>query len=183
MKRKQTKAEMRVVIAKDVLLQLKKKKFIPLTGNYCLISKLSKNVRDEDQLQQELKQNNTCTVCALGACFASSVLKYNDFCVADVDLPDSTDEEVPTVAGSNVANHLRKYFTRKQLGLIEYYFERGMVTPVATEYFNFRAPQYLHDFDISDSRFGRMDDRKRMTLIMKNIIKNKGEFKHMELFK
>lgn len=103
-----TAAQKRVAIAKDVLLQIKAKKY--LTGNGYLyvvrgehVTKLSKD---------NLSSIKACHVCAIGAAAVSCIRKFNKHSI-DLRLSGS-DRLMPT---------LLDWFSREQIELIEGCFE------------------------------------------------------------
>jgi hypothetical protein len=174
-------AEKRVAIAKDVLAQIKKEVIIPQRSTYLKLN----NWRNFEETEQVNKHINKveCTCCALGSMFLSHI-KYNNHCTVE-DLLGFDSDRI-------VEKGLEQYFDSGQLVLMETAFERW-------------EQNYNEDYDegilqIEDGIFhgwtlkslglteddldkaGRLyddidDDTERLTLIMKNLIKNKGEFK------
>ncbi len=157
--KKLTTAEKRVAIAKDALAQIAVKKFVVETGNtYVGVKKLPNGATSGNQLQDELKKIPKCTVCALGACFLSSVRKFNDIKTADVLFSNEFAANTMEADGASVKVHIEKYFSCDQRQMIENAFEG----------WSYGWP-------------AKTTDTQRLTAILKNIIKNEGTFKPSQL--
>lgn len=170
-KKKLSKAQMRVAIAKDVIAALNTKHYAARSGSYisgtvALPKKKKPTVDIRPLLKKALKQ---CHVCAKGALFVSAVERYNNVSCSLYAGQTSislfgrfNDEEL-------ISDHLIEYFTRRQIDLIETAFEGDNVT--GNYEFGpdlFPAIHYVEEFP---------DAEARMIAIMKNIVKNKGTFK------
>lgn len=109
---KATPAEKRIIIAKDVIAQIEAGKYIPIKGSYF---EANCDLKEGDELQNILiKPKTKCTVCELGGLF-TSVIRINDnFKIRE----DESDVEL-----SDISKELTKYFSEKQLVLIETAFE------------------------------------------------------------
>lgn len=170
-KKKPTKAELRVEVAKDVLKHLKTLRV--LAGNTYVWSRNS-NV-DYDKPSQTIArdlQKNGCEVCALGACFLSLVALKNEF-----DFDGKT-----IFTRREITNRLRSVFSDAQMDLIEEAFERYVeATPYGAKEkrLNAFARKYRNNNTYYDT--GRGYDvvcgDRRLRAIMNNIIENKGTFK------
>ena len=68
-----TPSEKRVTLAKDVISQLKKQKLNACTGAYITIDNID-DAKDNEQLNEVLKKQGTCEVCAKGALFISHIM-------------------------------------------------------------------------------------------------------------
>lgn len=182
-----TKAGKRVMIAKDVLAQLKAEKIIAQRGSWAII-KADKPINYEDEVCNIIDaKGTTCTCCALGSMMISEI-RMNDRLIVDaVDADRDEDSEtlslwhsvgdVDSYADDEMYNEdrLRSYFSEEQIALIENAFEQG-----SGEY----SCSYTTDhLDIDDElivaeefgdRYENPEDR--LVAIMKNIIKNKGTF-------
>jgi hypothetical protein len=175
MNKKLTKAEMRVAIAKDVIAQIKAKKYNPVQGCWVIwvdgpdyddwLVDNSANCRVD--VQKYTKSIKKCNVCALGSLFVSAVNKYNN--VYGTYMTVSTDQVFDT-SETNNRSPLLRYFTINQMRLIEYTFEGGM----GAVYFD-DLKQMKGKADAFYSQYP--DDKDRLLAIMKNIIKNNGTFK------
>jgi hypothetical protein len=163
---KVSKAEQRVIIAKDALAQLKAERFIAQAGVYVgaeLFDDLEKrsDFNDDAQAKPLLLKKETvpCRVCAKGALFLSAVRKYNKATIDDIAC------DVMTVA--------ENIFGKKQFDQIEAAFEQWEET---------KSNNYEDSDGIPAPKayaFGMKynDDTERLEAILKNIIKNKGTFK------
>jgi len=162
-KTKKSKAELRIEIAKDVLKHIKAGSFRTERGTYFAV-RLKKPSRGE-QLKRVLPQAEKCTVCALGGLFYGHIIRHNGL---EIDSPETH------LHFNDLKIHKElTMFSKMQLDAIESAFERcnmsGKTPTVLIERaMNFRSK---HKIDIPDP------DSKTLTLIMKNIIKNKGTFK------
>lgn len=163
-----TKAEKRVLIAKDVLANLKADKLRVVTGNYCTF-KNQDNWNEvcsfkEGSLKKQLKAMKSkvyCEGCALGGAFQAYVMRYNNY-----DTYEGTDyfDFKPMAI-------LRKIFTKLQLDMIESAFERHNMTDDIDD--------GIKECIADSTKFGQnyeFDD-ERLVAIMENIVQNKGTFK------
>ncbi len=146
-----SKAEQRVAIAEDVIKALRIGKMIASKGGYFIVqgTRISNNVN-------EMLQDGSCEVCAVGALFASEIMKTNEI----------------VAYGTQVKSRLVKYFTRDQIQLIEAAFE---------EDYTYCSNKTSVEESIKASNFCRnklkyYNTRDSMIVIMKNIIENKGTF-------
>lgn len=159
-----SKAEKRVQIAKDVLLQIEAKRIKPQAGVY--IQAKVKNtfafgkewddpiINEKEQVQDTLK-NATCDACALGSMFICAVDRHDRLRIKNLNTfavsayPKDKNAEIE-LGGSDMYDYLSKFFSSDQLVAIEDAFEGDYK-------------------DISS-------DKKRLKAIMNNIIKNNGKF-------
>lgn len=174
-------AEQRVLIAKDVIAQLKIGSFKPISGTFFKSRQMymmgdnyfNYHVEEDNFSVQELvlsKKVNDCQCCALGSIALSCTLFKNKVKVSEIDyeLDPSYVIEGEWQSG-NSKLQLDEIFSSEQLKLIEVAFERGK--------------GYYSSYSLIDGeaarRFGRAysNHADRLIAIMKNIIKNKGEFK------
>lgn len=168
------KSEMRVAIAKDVIKQLNAEAYEAKCGGYV---EFDESMPVVGSVQKFVKKK-TCTVCALGACFVSAVRKYNE-----LNFEDLTDSYLEGgELGGEIKGHLARYFSDKQMALIETAFE-------TSAYFAERGGKYLIseketakavEFGASytsDNRLKAIMNDNRLKAIMKNVIKNDGTFK------
>ncbi len=165
MKRK-SKAEKRVEIAKDVLAQLRAEKIVASQGTYCF---LDADIQGTEELREEVK-GARCEVCALGALFMGDIRK-NDKCKGvDVGLGLEPDGFVNHYIDERaMRDRLGKLFSVKQTALIECAFEKG-IDPTNSLSENEYA---------TATAFGNRyeDSSERLRVIMRNIIRNDGQFK------
>lgn len=177
-----SKADKRVTIAKDVIAQLKAKKFVAKASHgYFNSAKVDKkidnsNVNDHFELQDVIKDRGvTCKVCGIGSLFACEVLRNDNFKIQkdyswQSDATSFIDDET-------IAKRLVGIFDRGQLDLIEAAFEKRIVNDKTNTLEDWNEdPTNLGDKALN---FGKRyhKDNDRMIAIMENIIKNKGTFK------
>lgn len=148
--KKLTKAEQRVIIAKDALKQLLSKRFIATEGVYVEGKADDKACEFADTDVQYLfldKKMPPCVVCARGALLVSAIRKYDDV---------TGDQYVwePEIAS-------KRYFSLPQLVLMEAAFEEWYYT-------SYKAASFGGQFE---------ESKDRLEAILKNVIKNKGTFK------
>jgi hypothetical protein len=169
--KKATKAQKRVMIAKDVLAQIKAKRYFAESGCWVqpnIKAACEKNLKDEDSVQELFakKKIKSCNVCALGGLFMSCINLNNNTTVEDLKKEFYIGDFV--YDDSKISNGLNRIFTQKQLMLIETYFEGSQ------GYFkgdNEKTLVFLESYD----------DDERLEMIMQNIIDNNGTFKPKKL--
>jgi plasmid maintenance system antidote protein VapI len=172
----------RVAIARDVLASLAAEKVIALTGTY--IDTLGEgpgffSLPSSEDAQVWLEDAPTCTTCALGAMMLSCVRKANNATIGMLR------------GRSNITARLAVHFDRRQLDLIETAFEQSIHVWMNSQDDYDRWPdqselrvardmfgQYLR---VARDMFGQDLARdytsdERLTIIMQNIIRNKGTF-------
>ncbi len=160
-----------VAVAKDVLKQIPKLNVT--TGIYLT---LAPNVLQEEDEGKELqpllpkllnKKTKPCKVCALGACFISHVGLFDKF-----KLPMYSSTEITS---EDFRPELRKYFGPRQLALIESAFE-CQECDIELGYGSYDGKKYKALKAAANWGDKYKDDTKRLRAIMRNIIKNAGEF-------
>jgi hypothetical protein len=169
--KKATKAQKRVMIAQDVLAQLKAKRYFAESGCWVqpnIKAACEKNLKDEDSVQElfAAKKIESCNVCALGGLFMSCINLNNNTTVEDLKKEFYIGDFV--YDDSKISNGLNRIFTQKQLILIESYFEGSQ------GYFkgdNEKTVVFLESYN----------DDERLEMIMQNIIDNDGTFKPNKL--
>ncbi len=174
--KKATKAQKRVMIAKDVLAQIKAKRYFPESGEWVkplwsddqksIDIKLDPNSSIKDAFKS--KAINSCQVCALGGLFMSCTNLNNNTTVQDMKTEYYLGEVVQD--NDKISNGLNRIFTQKQLMLIEIYFEGG------EGYF-----KGYSDENLLVTFFESFNDDERLKMIMQNIIDNNGTFKPSKL--
>ena len=180
--KKATKAQKRVMIAKDVLAQIKAKRYFAESGEWVkplwsddqksIDIKLDPNSSIKDAFKS--KAINSCQVCALGGLFMSCTNLNNNTTVQDMKTEYYLGEVVQD--NDKISNGLNRIFTRKQLMLIETYFEGGEgYFKGYSEYFSYSDEKLLVTF------FKSYHDDERLKMIMQNIIDNNGTFKPSKL--
>jgi len=176
--KKATKAEKRVMIAKDVLAQIKANRYIAESGTWVDANWNIRNEIDGTESVQKLfadRTIETCNVCALGGLFMSCTNLNNNTCVSDINYGGEGTEIGERIQdGDTLSNGLNKIFSKKQLQLIEVYFEKGDGW--------FGEDGYTGNYIGEDSRHVEYfndaypDDDERLVEIMKNIVANDGTF-------
>jgi len=175
--KKATKAQKRVMIAKDVLAQIKAKRYFPESGEWVeplwsgdqksMDIKLNPNSSIKDAFKS--KAINSCRVCALGGLFMSCTNLNNNTTVQD--LKDETYIGDLVADDDKISNGLNRIFTQKQLMLIEIYFEGSQ------GYFR----DNLSSDEKAETFLENYSDDERLEMIMQNIIDNNGTFKPSKL--
>jgi len=169
----------RVMIAKDILLQLDAKKLVAEQGRYVSISSLYE-FDDTQDIKANYSKIKECPVCALGACLMATTKFNNHLKFGDIG---------PTVSYMNtskVSFVLQELFSDEQLLLIECAFE-GMITgesSYASQTFgtNLPADEFKKAYDFANkfrekySIDAKNTSTLKMEAIMNNIIQNKGTF-------
>lgn len=181
-KKRLTKSQMRVAIAKDVLAQMKAKKIIADTGCWVydpkmgymetymdgLIDKFLDDPKNdcceftEFHAKDFTSKVNKCKVCALGSIFVSAANLYDNI-VLDTRDPSDVFDSIKT-------SPLTKYFSADELLMIESSYEGQ--DGACFDDLNIKEAGLANAYYISFK-----NDKDRLAAIMKNIIRNKGYFK------
>lgn len=170
-----TKTEKRIEIAKDVIAKLKNLDIYARRGDYVFgLIDYTNCELPTGQIQAYLKDRQICEACALGSLFVSLVLKENE--ITFNELRDSNAIIGGQVLGKKIRSYLEKYFSLKQLVMIECAFEgwgkdscelptcikfvleQGELEKCYSFYLNYDSPNSI------------------LLAIMQNIIDNKGIF-------
>lgn len=182
-----TNAEKRVLIAKDVIAQIKREKYLAQPGLFISDSVWeaiggssygSYDVDPDNPNRGEVllkfieEKEKNCEVCALGGAFVSAV-KLFDKC--------SRDDIVREDSRATTHEYLKRWFSNDQMNLIESAFEGGPFVGVNGD----EEAEYDEDGneiipkDIKKAiAFGEryQDAGERLMGIMRNIVRNKGTF-------
>lgn len=155
---KASEAQRRVMIAEDALHQLKVRRFVATPGTYVDATDLAEEAKLKDDIQLNTLLHNPalkspCDVCARGALLLSAVKFRND---VTIDPEGGTSEE----------SFVREFQDNDQLYIIEHAFEDEAYEDDGQSW----AEKHLSSKE-------RKDPDKRLELILKNIIRNKGTFK------
>lgn len=162
--------EKKILVAKDVLAQLKIGKYIAEigkyiaeTGNYCVLDIDLKNREDLD-VKSNFSKINNCTVCALGSAIISITKFANKLTFRDIE---------EDIQKKNVQNILFSVFSKSEVRDIENAFEQGF-----SPYAQFMGMEVTNDTNEKGEDF--MDyhstAKARLTAIMKQIV-DTGTFK------
>lgn len=163
-----TKPQQRVAVAKDVIKQLNNGFLDAREGVYFRpeFNEIIEIPQLDKAITQIKKQGGHCTVCGIGGCFVSLVrlgdkVETEEIFGVFIEPRDSGDDY-------KMKQLLRKVFTPDQLSMIECAFERYTGHGDAPYQDRIKAAQFGRQYS---------DSKNRLIAIMKNIIKNKGEFK------
>jgi len=158
---KMSKKQKRIAIAKDVLLQIKKKTYVGYQGSY--IQGLDSDL-DSTELQECLLTDAPeCRVCGLGSAFLSLARLGNK-----VEIP------IDDTGSRDYHYTLDPIFGKKQRELIEATFEGWgldssyMDDPINDNPINYRHMKFYNKY---------IDDTERLAAIFRNVVKNDGIFK------
>lgn len=146
-----TKAEQRVVIAKDLIARLKANEFIAKSNTYLRSPELRGTIENTKELRDVLS-GTVCTGCEIGGLFLCAVDRFNA-----LKLRDAGDLIGKSFSGNNyrMEAYLQQWFPAQTLAAVERAFEGwGRWEKWAEK----RTPE------------------QRMRQISQNIIKNKGKF-------
>lgn len=159
-------ADQRVAIAKDVLAWLKLGKLKAKKGTY-----LETNTNDVSLIAAD---GETCTACALGAIFACAAAKANAVSFTKIDRFNLC-EYVPC-SSWDMHDLLAPYFTRDELKNIENAFEGkdrdGWLVHAECDF----EPGNFSEAAVVFNK-GIRSHRERMERIMRNIVRNGGDFR------
>jgi hypothetical protein len=154
-----TKAQKRVILAKEVLNQLKLKTISPKMGSYIRVSEKSINKYGAESLQTcVLNGKVKCQVCAEGSLLLAYVLYKNKLNVGEF------------VDDFDIAKRLKGIFSKQELDLIEAAFEKKDFAWTSNK---------LEKAQIKSAiEFGKGFNRgERIKRIMQSIIDNNGKVK------
>jgi hypothetical protein len=168
--------ERRVLVCKDVLAQLKAKKYIAQAGQW--VKSIAAPIgKDGCSLQEIIHQDElpVCSCCALGGLMLSTVKYANKVKLNLGDKRYTINYSVPlndymrhSPTSSETSVQLRKVFDARTLENIESVFELGD----GLFGFDTCAPEEWYD----------LNAESRMVAIMENIIANDGVFNKKKLF-
>lgn len=167
---KLSKPQQRVRIAKDVLLQLKKKKYIAAEGAYINNTDLMfySGLSSSDDIQKNFSKIHECRCCALGSCLLSITKFKNTLNVGDV---------MGKYNFLQKSKKLFKMFSPKQLLLIENSFEgrpsSDTMTRVGNKVFGANTTR-KENIECMAFYYKYPNSNSRLIAIMKNIVANKG---------
>jgi hypothetical protein len=182
------KNEKAVLVAKDVLKQIKLKKYIPNAGTYIKKNWDFDDLKDlglkkKDDVRNNFDKIPQCQVCALGSMLLSCTKLGNRLTFNDVDIINGA--RIDNLNKPKIKKLFKSIFDGYQLLLIENAFEGGSFT--ADRYANNILGHKLSDSDYNKCNefyfkyagYGGFSDESthnRMVAICENIIKNKGTF-------
>jgi hypothetical protein len=188
-------AQKRVMIASDVITRINSKQYEPTSGTWVDFNYTGEDSNYNSELDDwEDKENIsaqkafignelTCECCALGGLMASCVVFKNNVTVDD----DLQFDEIYKGNAKDVIG-IKGIFQKTQLQLIEIAFEvgEGYFYAAYEENYDTDKEAFVKDKNVTVSKdlamkavkFGNRysNSKSRMLAIMKNIVKNKGQF-------
>jgi hypothetical protein len=178
-----SKAQARILIAKDVIAQLRcgKMESTPMTyldiytkdGVDQLFTdadvKKGRDVRDV--LKRRMKK---CNVCAKGAIFISTIMKFDRLPVDEKVMPRFAQQDDENLSEMASEGDYRGFFTPRQLDLLEHVYECGLVGDM---FFEATTAQFEGRNALSKRFPRRVKDKERLIVMMQNVIDNNGTFK------
>lgn len=182
-----TPAQKRVMIANDVIAGLKANKLNARCGEYFEPYPTSnKTIKasvgalaleaPKKELRSFLHDIPVCDVCVRGGIFVCAVKRFNQFSVKKADDLLKKDDEGTKPGYILVREIDKKYFSEKQLALMEVAFEgEDERLPLNSQLTPGEKSKAGAFYRTHSSVVGN-DAETRMTAIMKNVIKNKGTF-------
>jgi hypothetical protein len=202
--KKASLAEKRVLIAKDVIAQIKAKKIKPESGTFVSVEKvkgfissseadkrtgawnyamnrLSDSAGSEADVRHLYLENTIqqCSCCALGGLFMSCTLYNNNTTVDNLSYAgdDIGDLLVGASHAESLPNGLNKFFSLAQLKLIEQTFEgdNGAVLSGMDDGTGETVDEFSPQAEAFYNKYKKPKDR--LVAIMQNIVKNNGTFK------
>jgi hypothetical protein len=169
--RSMSAAERRIVIFKDILAHIAANRWKVLSGTYfgtVYDSPIARSI-DGDRRLCEVLKTEPCEGCAMGAIMFATALRFNNVTVQEVGA-----EGHYRISVRNFSDHLRKYFTKRQSGLIENCFElylrpQNKYACPCIEYQTARGEAWVNKWILKPP----VD---RLKEICKNAIRNNGTF-------
>jgi len=172
---KATKAQRRVMVAKDVLEHIKKGNIRPVNGNYFTLCVDEARPHTSMESLQDLILNESegpCEACAIGALFYAKVSEHNACTLGDIDASSQwIQKRISPFNSGGIINNMSQAFTMRQLRVIEMAFE-GL-----PEHENKWNPSEKEKESALKMHRRYRSSKGLMRAIMENIIKNKGDFK------
>lgn len=145
-----SKAEQRVVIAKDLIKRLDAHKFVARHGTYFSVPLRPQDIKDVTAEIRTILEGKKCKGCQIGGMFLCAVDRYNKLTLDDVDYLEDNENAMRW--------YLTQWFSPEQLLEVEAAFEGWEG----------------HGLDYGDWKAGQ--PAERMRAIARNIIRNKGSF-------
>ena len=167
-----TKAQKRVMIAKDALAQITQGRIKVSSGIYFDANINIEGLPSYFQLREIFhREEFSCKCCALGALMVSCT-RYNNK-VLVMDRKDFTDLGGRILLGKKLRNEFDSIFSYSQMALIEFAFEDSDNSPISCygENISKKVKEKVFNF------VKNLRPRAKLIKILKNIIKNNGTFK------
>lgn len=171
----QTRAERRVTLAKDVLAQLATARFRAQRQTYFRVN-LTKDERgNPNGSLKDILPEKVCTVCAKGAVFAAHVLRNNEFSIGNLRDESEYGGADCRYAGSyECKRQVDDAFDDVALAKLECAFE-GLDKNGAP--MNSHTLGYYEAVEWSKLFPRKLGAEARLTSLMNNLVRNKGDLK------
>ncbi len=159
-----TKKQKQVQLAKDVIAQLRAKRFTARTGAYAILdkfadAKFSKALETQAEIEMRpiVRASKKCRVCAQGALVVAAIDRFNQCKLGQWD-------SLNDVAGDYDGELVGRFFSEQQIKNIEAAFE------------GYAADIWSSNADGTAWKRAYRNHSDRMDAIMRNIIANNGTF-------
>lgn len=166
------KWQQRVMIAQDVIEQIKIGRYSPRTGRYVSLD-IPVGEYSSD-IKENFEKIKDCSVCAYGACIMSAIHFKNTLKFYQVSHSDIANED------SAANEFIGELFSKSQLYLIEQAFEGSYVGSTVSGVrlgVVGRFLMFLSTLEYRANKFGvDMSSENRLIKIMENIIAHRGRF-------
>lgn len=171
--KKANDAQKRVILAKEIISQIKAERFLARRGNFCKIENRGA-FKDLDSIQKLFlsKKIPNCTVCALGSILMAQTIFANKENIGDYESDFYDLGKTIKYKTGDTKNGIVKLFGLEQIKLIEQAFEMGQGYFKKYELDN-KLPDTHKAIDFGNQYFS---SDVRLINIMENIISNKGTF-------
>jgi hypothetical protein len=165
------RSEKAVLVAKDVIKQIKAEHYFATPGDYISLTYDKEKIRESASAQECLINNKLeCEVCIRGAIFVSAVRFKNKLTVEQVEYAGFND-----VHGrrTNANTFTKDIFSKSQQELMEEFFEANEYSSQECNTKDTIAVR-AYAMDVAENRV--LDADVRMVEAMKNVIRNDGKF-------
>lgn len=183
----------RVQIAQDVLDHLATKRVIAAHGQFLSAGNyfVADRTQSERELRDIMREAPVCRACALGSLMLATLERADDFKAGDLaDFKTRGRDDGARIYDEDVVPYLARFFDMKTIGKAEVAFEAG-VGAIRTDLApgTFYRPKFSDiitkdEYDVAKAyglAVAKKDEydfnAKRLTAIMRNIVRNNGDFK------
>ena len=164
-----SRAQRRVMVAEDVLAQVKLGEIKVTSGTYLSVNQeFAGGLCQDDALYDVINETRKCKACAIGSVFYSKITNYG-YCSKDHKMSAmNRGSDGIEMFETNMVDIMADAFTEKELRTLEYAFEG----------YNYGGIEFSEDDGdiLRKYHHKHASDKARLKAIMKNIIKNKGDF-------
>lgn len=171
--------EKAVLVAKDIIEQIKIGRYIPNSGKYISDTTANKLFKTDSEICDVFNDIQECRVCAIGATILSATHLGNSLKVADLDI--NYDVSLQKIRNPKVIELLDSIFDDNTLLLIESCFEGFSLEEcryaLMVKYIDYNHIPYeiIVKCNAFKTQYENTDDR--LMAICNNIIANAGKFK------